>query len=152
MGKDFYTIEEMAELLRVRPGTVRNRLWRGDTTLPPSVRNGRRRLVPCRCLRCLESATRDIGVSVEALRWARAVRAGRAKGVLWALADLADAEGVCFPSHAYLADSCEVSESTVRRMIRLLDLAQPGGRRATFPRDGSSTSNVYRLAMGTPSI
>ena len=46
MGKDFYTIEEMAELLRVRPGTVRNRLWRGDTTLPPSVRNGRRRLFP----------------------------------------------------------------------------------------------------------
>jgi hypothetical protein len=46
MGKDFYTIEEMAELLRVRPGPVRNRLWRGDTTLPPSVRNGRRRLFP----------------------------------------------------------------------------------------------------------
>ena len=46
MSKDFYTIEEMAELLRVRPGTVRNRLWRGDKTLPPSVRNGRRRLFP----------------------------------------------------------------------------------------------------------
>jgi excisionase family DNA binding protein len=46
MSKDFYTIEEVAELLRVRPGTVRNRLWRGDSTLPPSVRNGRRRLFP----------------------------------------------------------------------------------------------------------
>jgi hypothetical protein len=46
MSKDFYTIEEVAELLRVRPGTVRNRLWRGASTLPPSVRNGRRRLFP----------------------------------------------------------------------------------------------------------
>ena len=46
MGKDFYTIDEMAELLRVSPGTVRNRLWRRDKTLPPSVRNGRRRLFP----------------------------------------------------------------------------------------------------------
>jgi len=46
MVKDFYTIDEMAELLRVRPGTVRNRLWRGDATLPPSIRNGRRRLFP----------------------------------------------------------------------------------------------------------
>lgn len=46
MSKDFYTIEEVAELLRFRLATVRNRLWRGDTTLPPSVRNGRRRLFP----------------------------------------------------------------------------------------------------------
>lgn len=46
MDRDFYTIEEVAALLRVRPGTVRNRLWRGDPTLPPSVRNGRRRLFP----------------------------------------------------------------------------------------------------------
>jgi DNA-binding transcriptional MerR regulator len=44
--KDFYTIDEVADLLRVRPGTIRNRLWRGDATLPPSVRNGRRRLFP----------------------------------------------------------------------------------------------------------
>jgi hypothetical protein len=46
MGKDFYTVDEVAELLRIRPGTIRNRLWHGDATLPPSVRNGRRRLFP----------------------------------------------------------------------------------------------------------
>lgn len=89
-------------------------------------------------------------MSVEALRWAREVRAGRAKGVLWALADLADAEGVCFPSHAYLADSCEVSESTVRRMIRLLITRNLVTVERRFHRDGSSTSNLYRLAMGDP--
>jgi hypothetical protein len=36
----------MADLLRVRPGTVRNRLSRRDADLPPSAVNGRRRLFP----------------------------------------------------------------------------------------------------------
>ena len=89
-------------------------------------------------------------MSVEALSWARAVRAGRAKGVLWALADLADAEGVCFPSHARLADSCEVSESTVRRMIRLLISRNLIAVERRFRGDGSSTSNRYRLAREAP--
>ena len=46
MAKDFYTVGEMADLLRVRPGTVRNRLWRGHPSLPPSTVLGRRRLFP----------------------------------------------------------------------------------------------------------
>jgi hypothetical protein len=46
MVKDFYTVAEIAELLRISPGTVRNRLWRGDRNLPPSALNGRRRLFP----------------------------------------------------------------------------------------------------------
>jgi len=44
--RDFYTVSEMAELLRIRPGTVRNRLWRRDHSLPPSAVVGRRRLFP----------------------------------------------------------------------------------------------------------
>jgi len=44
--KEFYTITEMAELLRVRPGTVRNRLWLRAASLPPSMTIGRRRLFP----------------------------------------------------------------------------------------------------------
>lgn len=44
--KEFYTIAEMAELLRVRPGTVRNRLWLRANSLPPSMMIGRRRLFP----------------------------------------------------------------------------------------------------------
>ena len=46
MGKDFYTVAEIAELLRVRPGTVRNRLLRRDGSVPPSTVIGRRRLFP----------------------------------------------------------------------------------------------------------
>lgn len=78
------------------------------------------------------------------------MRAGRANGLLRALAELADRDGVCFPSHAYLADSCEVSESTVRRMIRLLVSRNLLAIERRFRADGSCTSNGYRLAMDHP--
>ena len=39
---------EIAELLRVRPGTVRNRFLQRDPALPPSTVIGRRRLFPLR--------------------------------------------------------------------------------------------------------
>lgn len=42
---DFYTIEEIAQKLRIQPGTVRNRLMQ-RLDMPPSVRIGRRRLFP----------------------------------------------------------------------------------------------------------
>lgn len=44
--KDFLTVEEMAELLRVQESAIRNRLSRNDPTLPPSARIGGRRLFP----------------------------------------------------------------------------------------------------------
>jgi hypothetical protein len=46
VAKEFYTVEEMAELLRIRPGTVRNRLLHRSEDVPPSVVIGRRRLFP----------------------------------------------------------------------------------------------------------
>ena len=46
MDKDFYTVEEIATLLRVQVSAVRNRLSRCDPTLPPSLRVGGRRLFP----------------------------------------------------------------------------------------------------------
>lgn len=46
MDKDFYTVEEIAGLLRVQVSAVRNRLSRCDPTLPPSLRVGGRRLFP----------------------------------------------------------------------------------------------------------
>jgi excisionase family DNA binding protein len=46
MTKDFYTVDEMAELLRIREATVRTRLWREADSLPPSTTIGRRRLFP----------------------------------------------------------------------------------------------------------
>jgi excisionase family DNA binding protein len=39
------TIDEIAQILRMSIGTVRNRLSRGDA-MPPSLRVGRRRLFP----------------------------------------------------------------------------------------------------------
>jgi len=46
MTKVFYTVEEIAELLRIAPGTVRNRLSKRDRDVPPSIVIGRRRLFP----------------------------------------------------------------------------------------------------------
>ena len=46
MTKEFYTVEEIAELLRIAPGTVRNRLAKRDRDVPPSIVIGRRRLFP----------------------------------------------------------------------------------------------------------
>lgn len=43
--KPLYTIQELAHTLRLQPGTVRNKLSRGDD-LPKSVVVGRRRLFP----------------------------------------------------------------------------------------------------------
>jgi excisionase family DNA binding protein len=41
----FYTVDEVAALLRIAPATVRNKLCRSED-LPPSLCIGRRRLFP----------------------------------------------------------------------------------------------------------
>ncbi len=46
MTKEFYTVDEIAELLWIRPGTVRNRLSCRRRDVPPSIVIGRRRLFP----------------------------------------------------------------------------------------------------------
>jgi hypothetical protein len=46
MTRVFYTVEEIAELLRIRPGTVRNRVSQRRRDVPPSIVIGRRRLFP----------------------------------------------------------------------------------------------------------
>jgi excisionase family DNA binding protein len=43
--RPLYTVQELAHTLRLQPGTVRNKLSRGED-LPRSVRVGRRRLFP----------------------------------------------------------------------------------------------------------
>ena len=43
--RPLYTVQELADTLRLQPGTVRNKLSRGED-LPRSVRVGRRRLFP----------------------------------------------------------------------------------------------------------
>lgn len=89
-------------------------------------------------------------MSIEALRWARKARAGKAKGMLLVLAEIANPTGYCFPSHAYLAESCELSESTVRRMIKLLASRKLLTIKRRFHKNGSCSSNAYLLAVGDP--
>ncbi len=80
------------------------------------------------------------------MNWAwRQVLTPTLKLVLMALADAADDHGVCWPSVSTLAKKCTVSTRTVQRSLRaLIDrrllIAEPRQRR-----DGSSTSNRYRL-------
>lgn len=38
--EDFYTTKEMAERLKIHHSTLRNKIARGDTTIPPFVRIG----------------------------------------------------------------------------------------------------------------
>ena len=70
------------------------------------------------------------------------------KFVLLALADMADDDGVCWPSMSTLAKRCAVSTRTVRRALRdltKLDFLQCELRHRG---DGSTTSNRYVLNLG----
>jgi hypothetical protein len=87
-------------------------------------------------------------LSIVAMNWAwRQALMPTLKLVLMALADAADDQGVCWPSVSTLAKKCTVSTRTVQRSLRtLIDrgllIAEPRQRR-----DGSSTSNCYRLLI-----
>lgn len=159
MDKDFYTVAEMAELLRVRPGTVRNRLLRRDDSVPPSTVIGRRgcsRSPPTKCGSngCC-SAKRNRGVaamSLKAMNWAWTIRLPPVpKLVLMALADEADDSGFCFASHRRVAMKCSISDRTVRRMLSALQAAGYLSVEARYRGDRSQSSNGYRLAVADPS-
>jgi hypothetical protein len=72
------------------------------------------------------------------------------KLVLMALADEADDNGFCFPSHRRLAWKCTISERTVRRMISLLASQSFLSVESRFAKDRARTSNGYRLAFADP--
>lgn len=74
-------------------------------------------------------------------------RAGGAKVMLLALAEHADQSGYCFPGLRRLATMCEVSESTARRMIKLLASRGFVTVERRFNKNGSCRSNGYRLAI-----
>jgi len=89
----------------------------------------------------------ELPVSIRAIRWAWQARAATAKLVLLALADMADEAGYCFPSHDHLAHKCEVSESTVRRMLNMLASRKLLRIEPRFNQNGSCISNSYRLTI-----
>src|SRR5262249_39642000 len=102
-----------------------------------------------RCKKSLANAIRrplNLQMSVRAIYWAFKQRVGRpsAKLVLVSLADHADADGKCWPSHRTTAARTELSRDTVIRSIRLLE--SEGLIRIVHRRDGRSPrSNVYYL-------
>jgi hypothetical protein len=64
-----------------------------------------------------------------------------------ALADIADDQGVCWPSHKTLARKCTLSDRTLRRVLTLLQSQQLLEVASRVRKDGSHASNSYRLAV-----
>jgi len=69
------------------------------------------------------------------------------KLVLMALADAADDCGVCWPSVSTLAAKCNVSGRTVRRVLQTLTTRGLLFAEHRYRKDGSRSSNRYRLLM-----
>src|SRR4051812_37153074 len=90
-------------------------------------------------------------MSLKVMTWAWSVCLPPApKLLLMALADEANDQGYCFPSHRHLSDKCNISERTVRRMLGLLidgDLVSIEHR---FRSNRARTSNGYRLTLDPP--
>jgi hypothetical protein len=90
-------------------------------------------------------------MSIRAMTWAWSITlAPASKLVLMALADIADDQGVCWPSHPTLAAKCCMTGRSVRRVLSLLQAQQFVFVERRYKTDGSQTSNRYRLAVSTP--
>ncbi len=69
------------------------------------------------------------------------------KLVLMALADAADDMGVCWPSVSTVATKCNVSTRTVRRVMQALAARDLLVSEQRYRKDGSRSSNRYRLML-----
>lgn len=87
-------------------------------------------------------------MSWEAIYFATRQKAGSStdKLVLLMVANLADENGFCFPSHAYLARVTEMSERSVQRSIERLVAAGLLVKKKRF-NDSGQTSNGYTVVM-----
>lgn len=87
-------------------------------------------------------------MSIAAMNWAwRQVLKPVPKLVLMALADIADDEGICWPSMSTMAAKCNVSTRTIRRSIHLLVVRGLLVVEQRYRKDGSNSSNLYRLRL-----
>ena len=68
------------------------------------------------------------------------------KLVLLKLADNANDHGECWPSHAYIADQCEIGKSTVRRKLKELEDCGFLKTNNRF-KDGAQQSNLITLTI-----
>lgn len=93
-------------------------------------------------------------MSVQAITWALGVRVKSAthKAVLLVVANYADEDGRCWPSHATIAKQSECSVSTVQRALRDLEKAGLLRRDERRRRDGTFTSDILQLLAAQPSV
>jgi hypothetical protein len=71
------------------------------------------------------------------------------KFVMMALADEANDDGYCFPSHRRIAKKCSINERSVRRMLSMLAADEYIAIKQRF-NGRARTSNGYQLAMDRP--
>ncbi|WP_319568977.1 helix-turn-helix domain-containing protein [Cohaesibacter marisflavi] len=90
-------------------------------------------------------------MSVRASNWAWGLQSvsGTTKLVLMALADCANHEGVCWPSNDTISEKAVASAATVRRCVARLEALGLIMRVERKRADGSQTSNVYYLQIGS---
>ena len=87
-------------------------------------------------------------MSIAAMNWAWGQKLKPTpKLILMALADAANECGICWPSVSTLADKCCVSMRTVRRVMRNLIERRLLLAEQRYRRDGSCSSNRYRLQL-----
>jgi hypothetical protein len=87
-------------------------------------------------------------MSITAMNWAwKQALTPTAKLVLMSLADMADDQGVCWPSIPRLAQKCTLSSRTVQRILQELVTAALLRVEPRFRADGSRTSNRYYLTL-----
>jgi len=90
-------------------------------------------------------------MSVEAQKWVwEQVATPAQKLVLMALANRADEVGVCFPGQQGIAERCGIKQRALQ--YHLAELTKIGllSSEPRFRKDGSRTSNLYRLSMQEP--
>ena len=89
-------------------------------------------------------------MSYAAVKWAKAQELSDAqgKGVLIALAQYADGDGMCFPSVRVLAEDTGKSGRTVRKHLNLLRESGLVASRSVLRANLSQCSNEYCLLMG----
>lgn len=84
------------------------------------------------------------------MAWARGIKTGSAtvKSVLLAVANYADEEGVCWPSHRQLCEDTELSRNSVIRALEQLENLGLLHREGRYRDDGSRTSDLITLDLG----
>lgn len=88
-----------------------------------------------------------MSIAIMSAVWEHSKQASGNLLLLLALADYANAEGVCWPSVTTLAKRARVSERHVRRMLRELEEA---GEVSVEPNAGQHGSNRYTVRIPTP--